>query len=324
MLNFATDRVWDVAVVGAGPAGLAAAVYLARFLRSIVVFDAGDARANLISKTHNCPGFPEGVSGEDLLSRLRDQARIYGTNIVHGGVEGIEGAEGSFSLSTTAGDIKASRVILATGIVYRVPEIAGLQRAIAAGTVRLCPVCDAYEAAGKRIAVAGPEHLALKEALFLKDYSSRICIISNYPDDVSQTTRVKAAAAGIEIWDVVDDLVPHSSGFEVIMADGSPARQIDVLYPSMGCDVRSELAASLGADCDEEGYVVVGNHLQTSVPGLYAIGDVAKALNQIAVGFGHAALAASHIHNDLRDSITTKTVRAALRAPRKRATSENH
>jgi thioredoxin reductase (NADPH) len=69
----------------------------------------------------------------------------------------------------------------------------------------------------------------------------------------------------------------------------------------MGCDVRSELAVNLGAGCDEEGYVLVGEHLETSVRGLYAIGDVAKALNQIAVGFGHAALAAAHIHNALRE-----------------------
>jgi thioredoxin reductase (NADPH) len=79
----------------------------------------------------------------------------------------------------------------------------------------------------------------------------------------------------------------------------------------MGCDVRSELAACLGADCDEEGYVLVGQHLETSVPGLYAIGDVAKALNQIAVGFGHAAMAASHIHRTLREHGSTKRTRAA-------------
>jgi thioredoxin reductase (NADPH) len=97
-------------------------------------------------------------------------------------------------------------------------------------------------------------------------------------------------------------LVARGSGFDVVMADGSPARQVDVVYPSMGCDVRSELAANLGADCDEERYILVGRHLETSVPGLYAIGDVAKALNQIAVGFGHAALAAAHIHNALRES----------------------
>jgi thioredoxin reductase (NADPH) len=80
-------------------------------------------------------------------------------------------------------------------------------------------------------------------------------------------------------------LIVRDSGFDVIMGDGLPARQLDVVYPAMGCDVRSELAINLGADCDQEGYILVGTHLETSVAGLYAIGDVAKALNQIAVGF---------------------------------------
>src|SRR5687767_12748417 len=91
------------------------------------------------------------------------------------------------------------------------------------------------------------------------------------------------------------------------MGDGLPARQLDVVYPAMGGDVRSELAINLGADCDQEGYILVGTHLETSVAGLYSIGDVAKALNQIAVGFGHAALAATHIHNDLRKHVLPNT-----------------
>lgn len=313
MLNPITYHECDVAVVGGGPAGLAAAVYLARFLRSVVVFDAGDARAKLIPKTHNCPGFPEGIAGEELLERLRKQAKTFGASIAEARVASVETNSGSFVLRTNAGVTHASRVILATGIVDKAPTIAGLHGAIAAGSVRLCPVCDAYEAAGQRIGVVGPERLALKEALFLRDYSPHVSILSNYPEDVSDVTRMKALAAGVEIWDVVDDLVARDSGFDVIMADGSPAREIDVVYPSMGCDVRSELAINLGVDCDEEGYILVGAHLETSVPGLYAIGDVAKALNQIAVGFGHAALAAAHIHRALRERGTSKTQSIRIR-----------
>jgi thioredoxin reductase (NADPH) len=191
MPNFTVDHVCDVAVVGAGPAGLAAAVYLARFLRSVVVFDSGDARAKLIPRTYNCPGFPEGIAGEDLLTRLKEQAKAYGTDIIEACVECVERTNGPFSFTTTAGVTQASRVVLATGVVDKAPAIAGLHEAIAAGTVRLCPVCDAYEAAGKRIGVVGPEHLALKEALFLRDYSSHVCIISNYPEDVSENTRMR-------------------------------------------------------------------------------------------------------------------------------------
>lgn len=299
MLYVAGQRFFDVAIVGGGPAGLAAAVYLARFLRSTVVFDAGDARAKLIPKTRNCPGFPEGISGKELLERLREQAGAHRASIVEGRVQGIERCASSFMLATTSGVVEASFLILATGIVDKAPAIGGLHEAIAAGTIRLCPICDAYEAIGRRIGVAGPEQSAFQEALFLRDYSPHVVMLFNYPDQVSDETRREAAAAGIEIWDSVDDMVPQNVRCDVIMADCPQPREIDVLYLSTGCDVRSELATNLGADCDEEGYVLVGSHLETSVRGLYAIGDVTKKLNQIAVGFGHAALAATHIHNAL-------------------------
>ncbi|WP_292646803.1 FAD-dependent oxidoreductase, partial [Mesorhizobium sp.] len=94
-------------------------------------------------------------------------------------------------------------------------------------------------------------------------------------------------------------LLLRPDGFEIVMANGDPSRTVDVIYPCMGCDVRSELAAAVGADCDEEGYIRIGDHLETTIAGLYAIGDVASALNQIGVGFGHAALAATHVHNEL-------------------------
>ncbi len=303
----------DVAIIGGGPAGLTAAVYLRRFLRSVVVFDAGGARAEFIPASHNCPGFPEGISGRDLLQRLRQHAKGYGAEIIQAGVERIHRNNRSFTVSTEFGAFDASRVILATGIVDKAPAIAGLRNAIATGSVRLCPVCDAYEAKGKRIGVAGPEQKALNEALFLRTYSSHVVMLANKPGDISEGTRTKARAAGIEVWDKVDDVVLGSPGLGVVMADGSRTRMLDVVYPAMGCDVRSELASNIGADCDDDGYILVGPHLETSVPGFYAIGDVARALNQIAVGFGHAALAATHIHNALRERSDSENGERRLR-----------
>jgi len=193
-------------------------------------------------------------------------------------------------------------MILATGIVDKAPAMNGLREAIAAGLVRLCPVCDAYEAKDRHIGVAGPEQLALKEALFLRGYSRHVAILANYPHDLSDDTRKTAVAAGIGIWDTVDNIIPQESSLSVVMADGEPPRRIDTLYPAMGCDVRSQIAKHLGADCDHEGYIVVNQHLETSIAGLYAAGDVVRALNQIAVAFGHAAIAATHIHRSLPSS----------------------
>ncbi len=291
---------YDVAIVGGGPAGLTAATYLARFRRSVVVLDAGNPRAALIPLSRNCPGFPEGIGGTALLRRLREQASAYGADIVKTTVRFIDGQQDGFALSTDSGNVDASRVILATGLVDKVPAIDGLHEAIAAGSVGLCPVCDGYEAIARRVGVLGPAEDALKEALFLLTYSKDVVILANQPEKVGKSVRKQAAISGIAIWDMVADLSPGADGLDVTLSDGSK-RQLDMLYPALGCDVRSELAAQIGADCDAQGFILVGPHLETSVPGIYAIGDVAQALNQIAVGFGHAALAATHIHNALRE-----------------------
>lgn len=282
------------------PAVRGAAETLARFLRSVIVFEAGDSRAALIPMSHNCPGFPDGIAGKALLCALRAQASSYGADIRLVPVAAIERQGDVFFLSTTAGTIEASHVILATGIVDRVPSIEGLLEGISLGRIRLCPVCDGYEAVGKRIGVVGPGAAALREAIFLRDFSPDVVILANYPDDLDMADRSDAAARGIRIWDTVDDVRLTDADLEVAMVDGS-TRHLDVLYSAMGCDVRSGLAESIGASCDDEGFVLVSEHLETSVPGFYAIGDVAKSLNQMAVGFGHAALAATHIHNALRN-----------------------
>jgi len=296
----ADHQVLDVAIIGGGPAGLTASLYLARFLRSIAVFDAGDSRAALIPLSKNFPGFPEGISGEDLLRRLRRQATDFGVKIVAAPVEALDVRQGTFTLWTPAGKSHATYVILATGIVDKAPAISGLREGISTGAIRFCPVCDGYEVSGQRIGIVGEDDDAIKEAIFLRRYSPHIFILANYPEDVGRAARKQAADADIEIWDIVDDVAVVETGVEVRLAEGSALLHLDVLYCAMGCEVRSELATNIGADCDQKGFVSVGPNLETSVPGLYAIGDVAQALNQIVVGCGHAAIAAADINNALR------------------------
>ena len=299
-----SETITEVAIVGGGPAGLVAATYLARFHRNVMVIDAGDGRAQHIPRSHNVPGFPEGISGPHILARLRDQAHKNGATLIESRVEHVEQRSGGFLLTTAAGySVIARRAILATGVVDLAPEIPGLLRAIQDGVVRLCPICDAYEATGKTLGVAGPDHNALSEALFLLDYSDRVIILSNLPDQIRDEVRRQAEVAGIKIWDTVDTILPVPSGIEICFADGTKAH-LDVLYPAMGCEVRSELGATLGAECDADGCLLVDDHLQTSIAGLYAIGDVTPALNQIAVGFGQAAIAATDIHNNLRTAMS--------------------
>ncbi|TIP87113.1 MAG: NAD(P)/FAD-dependent oxidoreductase [Mesorhizobium sp.] len=287
----------DVLIVGGGPAGLAAAVYLGRFRHRVVVVDAGESRAMLIAQSRNCPGFPEGISGPDLLQRLRAQAAKFGATLVQDQASSVEPTVGGFGAETNGGRIVARKVFLATGIVDVVPAIPRLREAIAKGSVRLCPVCDGYEIIDRQVAVIGHEAQVLREALFLKQYTQHVTMLARYLPDFSASTRRVAMEENIAVCDAFKKFVPTDSGYQAILKDGE-VRHFDVIYPAMGCRVRSELALAMGIECCDEGYVVVDKHQRTSVEGVYAIGDLVRALNQIAVAFGQAAIAATDAHND--------------------------
>jgi thioredoxin reductase (NADPH) len=289
--------------VGAGPAGLTAATYLARYRCRLKVYDGGASRAALIPRSHNYPGFPDGIRGGELLQRLRDQARRYGVQITDSEVTGIEVAPAGFAVRTRSGHVVATRtVLLATGILDVKPAMPNLYRAIHEGHVRLCPVCDGYEVVDKEVAVLGPAGPAAHKALFLRPYTSRlIVLLTDGERGLRSEQRRELVDAGIEIEARhVVDLFIEGDEISAVLEDGAK-RRIEVLYPALGCQVRSALAADLGARCDAQGYVLTDNHQMTNVHGLYAAGDVTNELNQICVATGHAAIAATDIYNKLRD-----------------------
>jgi len=297
------DGLLDCLIVGAGPAGLVAATYLARFRRRIAVVDAGESRARWIPTSHNCPGFPLGVSGTRLLERLRDQACAFGVEIDTDRIARLQRTADVFDAEADSGRRWRARcVILATGIVDHMPGTGGdkapWQEAIEAGTLRLCAVCDAYEARDDRIAVYASADDAIRHAAFLRTFSRQVDAVRATPDEPGEPCRALAQDANIVLQPVPVAMACDAHGCRFTFADGSE-RTYDTVYPALGSFAQSQLAKALGAACDEGGELIVDRHQQTSVDGLYAIGDVVSALNQIAVGVGHAAIAATAVHNRL-------------------------
>jgi thioredoxin reductase (NADPH) len=294
------DAEVDCLVVGGGPAGLTAAIYLARFRRKVLVIDDNSSRASLIPTTHNYPGFVDGISGIDLLKRLRDQATQYGARIHAGQMTSLEPAGAGLRGQYGSHSVAARKVVLATGIVDEKPALPNLREFIYQGGIRFCPICDGYEAAGKRIAVLGMLKDALTKALFLRTFSKSITLLP-LDDLISLNAEQKAAlrAAGIpEPIEPVADLIAEGSLIEAVMASGSHV-ELDVLYPALGARVRSELATKLGARANETGCIIVDEKQRTSIPNLYAAGDVTLELHQLAVAFGQAVIAATDIHKSL-------------------------
>jgi thioredoxin reductase (NADPH) len=298
----APSPLHDCLIIGAGPAGLTAATYLARFRRDIVVVDAGRSRARWIPASHNAPGFPFGVAGNELLARFRTHAQEYGVSIESGRVDRLVLDDHGFVATAGARQWRARKVILATGVVDRLPELDGIDEAIASGAIRLCAVCDAYEAKDDSIAVLAPADDAVNHALFLRTFSRRVAAIEDHGGDdaprADDGLRQRAADGGVHLLSPPRRLSLVDGGCEAEFADGRRER-FDTLYPVLGADAQSGLATGLGAAVDESGALLVNDHLQTSVDGLYAIGDVVSALNQIAVAVGHAAIAATSVHRQL-------------------------
>ncbi|HEX2138373.1 MAG TPA: NAD(P)/FAD-dependent oxidoreductase, partial [Woeseiaceae bacterium] len=163
----------DCLVIGGGPAGLTAAIYLARFRRNFLVVDAGASRAEWIPVSHNHAGFPEGVPGAALLKRMRSQAARYGARIAPGEVkELVRLPDGSFSARNGPETITASTVLLASGVEDIEPKLPNLENAIRRGFIRHCPICDAYEMIDRKVALIGYGKYCIRECLFLRAYTA--------------------------------------------------------------------------------------------------------------------------------------------------------
>ena len=293
----------DCIVIGGGPAGLVAATYLARFRRHVRLFDDGCSRARYIPVSHNCPGFPFGVSGPDLLGRLREQAVRYGARLIDARVKRITRNGDGFHVEAGEHSCSAPSVLVACGISDRMPALRGLERAIAAGVVRLCAICDGYEARDERIAVYGPPASALRHAAFLRTFSRTVTAIASEPGEAGAAASDEASALGVRQLPVPVRIdLPGEGGNDQdacrVAWDGRE-ETFDTIYPVLGAEPKAAFAATLGLRTDDDGEILVDAHMQTSVEHLYAAGDVVSDLNQISVAVGHAAIAATAIHNRL-------------------------
>lgn len=301
----------DCVVIGAGPAGMTAALYLNRFYRNVTVLDAGNSRARWIPKSHNCPGFPDGVSGDDLLELLRTQAMDYGTTVTRATASQLERVAGGFQVTDTRGVQYLGRtILLATGIEDVLPSQPWVEDAIDCGAMRLCAICDGFEASDDDLAVYGPLHSAFEHAKFMRTYSAMVTLVQSDDAEVDAELRQRAEDCGIALMKKPSDLLFDGARCGFVIESGEH-RQFDTIYPVLGSRSQATLAIALGASVDEDDELLVTPEQMTSVDGLYAIGDVVSAINQISVAAGHAAVAATAIHNALARNLREATAESS-------------
>ncbi len=295
----------DIAIVGAGPAGLSAALYAARFCRSTRVLHDATPNAARIPLTRNAPGFEDGIAGPDLLQKMSRHASKFGAHLDEAHIASISRVGDRFELASDDGRRWSARaLILVTGLeLNQIPIDEALhERAIQYGVLRYCPVCDGYEHRGQRVGVVGCDESGAREALFLRQFTSDVTLLPRRDVELTERECSDLARAGVQtITAPVMRYAPARDEMQVYVEGRAEPLAFDVLYPALGCRPRNALAAALGVPLTEGGNVHAGAPLGTAIEGLYCAGDLVDGLDQISVAMGQGAIAATRAHNWLRE-----------------------
>ena len=303
-----TNKVlYDCIVVGAGPAGLSASLFLARYRRRTLTFHHNSPRNEYAHGVHGFLGH-HGISPAELLARGRDEVTAHGGLIIEGCVTGIEQLpDKRFRIHTGNENqdrhtFDAQRILLATGLRDVTPDCPGF-RDFYGVSVHHCPDCDGYECIDKRIAVLGTGTKTVGFALNLLTWTNKITLINDDKASLNKDDRAKLAAFDISVRDqtikALDGDFKSKQLQRILFTDGD-AQECDALFFNLGTKPASNLHEILGCKLDEScGLIWVDQTRQTSVEGVYAAGDITPNSQLAVVAAAEGAMAAIHIHDSL-------------------------
>lgn len=295
-----TDR--DLIIIGGGGAGLSAAQYGARGnLRTLVLEElSSGGQALLIDALENYPGFPEPINGFDFTQNMEKQARKFGAEFQSATVTALRKENGFFVVETDKGPMTSDTVILATGAVHKSLGVPG-EAELAGKGVSYCATCDGAFFKGKRMLVVGGGDAACDEAMYLSHLASGILMIHRKDKFRAQKALAARVLANPKIEVRFSTELRRIEGSpnvaRVVLVDNKTGREreeeISAVFIFIGSDPKSGLVDTLGVTRDDVGYVETNQRMETSVPGLYAVGDVrATPFRQLVVAAGEGAIAA--------------------------------
>lgn len=272
-----------IIIIGAGPAGISAALYAVRANRNPLVLDNGVGALEKAEKIENYYGTPDFPTGRELYDRGIDQAKSLGVRVRRTQVLGIGGFD-TFEVHTTEGTIEAESVILATGAKRKTPAIPGIRELEGRG-VSYCAVCDAFFYRGKKVAVLGNGDFAVHEAEELKNLAGKVTILTNGMEPAfSKETDFPLDTRGIQ------SIQGEERVGQVVFRDGETL-ELDGVFVAMGTAGSAEIARQMGAELTERGHVAVNDAMETTIPGLFAAGDCTGGLLQVAKAVYEGCLA---------------------------------
>lgn len=265
--------MYDVIVIGSGPAGITAAIYAKRRNLSILVISKGNGALQKAEKIDNYYGFENGISGKELYENGIKQAKNLGIDFIEDEVINIEYIN-QFTVETVNSKYEAKAVILATGVSRNVPNIKGIKEFEGKG-VSYCAVCDSFFYKGKDVAVLGDGNYAIHEFETLKPVASSVTILTN------GNTMVENRDSSIEVNSKKIREFRGDTKLEEVEFEDNTIQNLNGVFIAMGTASSSDLARKIGARI-ENNNIVVNENMETTVPGLFACGDCTGGLLQIS------------------------------------------
>lgn len=312
------QEVKSVVMVGAGPSALTAAIYTTREDIDTTLYEKGvvGGLAAITDKVDNYPGFPDGVEGMALADRLQRQAERFGAKIEYGNVSAIRHEDGVNILTVDGNEVRAKAVLIATGSDYNKLNIPGEAEYYGRG-VHYCATCDGAFYRDKRLVVVGGGNSGVQEAIFLTRFASHIDLLVRSTVKASQVLQddlkkyIDDGRVTIHLETVPTEIVADNTGkvtaVKATKAGEATEFMVDGVFIFIGLKPNTQFLEGSGVELDERRLIKTDNHLATSLPGVFASGDVRSgATMQVASAVGEGATAALSIREYLESQALSK------------------
>lgn len=302
-------NIYDLIIIGAGPAGLAASIYASRYkVNHIVIAREPGGQINEAHQVENWPG-TFSISGLELGIKMREHAEKLGARIVMDSVTEVAKVENFFAVTTHAGQHQAKNIILALGMEYRKLMIPGEEKFKGKG-VSYCPTCDAPFFKDKTVAVIGGGNSAASAAMLVAEHASKVCLVyrgSELKCDPAYCEKLEKNPKVTIIYSMNVKEIKGEKAVEKIILDkeyeGKAELEVQGVFVEIGSEPGVELAEQLGVETDEQGFIVVKPDQNANVPGVWAAGDAttgSNKLRQITTAAAEGAVAAGSVYRKLQ------------------------
>lgn len=292
--------MYDVLIIGGGPAGLNAAMILGRSRRKVAVFDSGEPRNRW---ARNMNGFlsSDGMNPREFIKKGRAELAKYQVELIDRKVEEATYSKGQFIVTDSEGKVYHSKkLLLATGLKDRLPQLEGIEDMYGV-SVHHCPYCDGWESRDKAIAVYGKDRDGIGQALAMKNWSSNVTLYTDGTDKLRHEDLELLKRNGVAYnTERIVKLIGENGQLQHIVTNGGKKHAQEAMFFSTGTEQQSELGKELGCEFTNKGVIRTRRLQQSNIPGLYVAGDAARDVQMVIVAAAEGAKAGVAINMELQ------------------------